>query len=122
MEEFLNEIEEKEYYRNEELIGTWIDGKALYRKIIVSTTYSSSYSIGITNIAEIVNVKAMVHRKDYPNLYNPIPSRLGNSQYFIDFGNFDKSNNCSIGVLWGSGHSANTVDSVVFIVEYTKNS
>lgn len=107
------------YSTSTKKIGTWIDGKPLYRKVTKSSTFATDYELGISNIADIVSIQAIVHRNDYPNLYNSIPSRVTSSQYFIDFQNINKTNG-HVGVLWGSNHSADTVKEITFIVEFTK--
>lgn len=46
------------YSTTEQAIGTWIDGKPIYRKVIVDTTNNTDYSIthGISNIDQITCV------------------------------------------------------------------
>ena len=45
---------------NEQIVGTWIDGKPIYRKVIVNgETASNNYTkvVGISNLKDIINIK-----------------------------------------------------------------
>lgn len=56
------------YSTNEKLIGFWIDGKPLYRKILTGTTTSSVdsyYSLSGINYDIITNIKVLVNTPDY---------------------------------------------------------
>lgn len=74
-EEFLKKSEEI-YSTEEQRIGTWIDGKPLYRKTIISNfelpfvTQVTSYNIdhNISNIDKVVHVEMTDGLKHIPNL------------------------------------------------------
>ena len=56
------------YSTDEKLIGFWIDGKPLYRKILTGTTTSSVdsyYSLSGINYDIITNIKVLVNTADY---------------------------------------------------------
>ena len=56
------------YSTDEKLIGFWIDGKPLYRKIITGTTTSSVdsyYSLSGINYDIITNIKVLVNTPAY---------------------------------------------------------
>ena len=56
------------YSTDEKLIGFWIDGKPLYRKILTGTTTSSVdsyYSLSGINYDIITNIKVLVNTPDY---------------------------------------------------------
>lgn len=105
-------------------IGTWIDGKPLYRKVIESTTFASSYVLA-NYIQHIVNLQSIVYRKDY-QLLQFVPSRVSESAFTIDYGNFQGLNNVNstVSINWGSswqsGYST-MFKKIVFVVEYTKS-
>lgn len=56
------------YSTDEKLIGFWIDGKPLYRKILTGTTtgsVDSYYSLSGINYDIITNIKVLVNTPDY---------------------------------------------------------
>lgn len=56
------------YSTDEKLIGFWIDGKPLYRKILTGTITSSVdsyYSLSGINYDIITNIKVLVNKSDY---------------------------------------------------------
>ena len=82
-EEAMKEIAKEVYSTEEQVIGTWIDGKPIYRKVLICTTdtalgYSGSdyddwkpvpgWTVTIPNINEYVNVNSPItagKRVDY---------------------------------------------------------
>lgn len=56
------------YSTDEHIVGTWIDGKTIYEKSYSDTTPSSTtsknYSLGVSNIDEIIYYDGMVYRND----------------------------------------------------------
>ena len=61
------------YSTTETVVGTWIDGKPIYRKVITITAFSTSgitVNTGITNINEIVNVKGTFYRSELSKYYS----------------------------------------------------
>ena len=104
------------YSDTEQVIGTWIDGKPLYRKVIevFITSQYASYNTGISNLKQVINARGMYIRSNsgYQNL---VPSTYsGWEVYLYDFTNASFvirfSNN-----VWNAG-----VDSMFVIMEYTK--
>lgn len=64
------------YSRNEHIIGTWIDGKPLYRKttkIIINNSGESNIDIGIRNVETLVDVKGMYTYKGTDNKARWLP-------------------------------------------------
>lgn len=83
-EEFMKKHEEI-YSTEEQKIGKWIDGKALYRKTIIDTSRIGSgetllINHGISNIKEITNVKCGVVYQDeyypFPVIYDNYTTQL----------------------------------------------
>jgi len=118
-EEFIKKSEEV-YSTKETKIGTWIDGKPLYRKVIESTTFTTDFYPVSSNIRQFINQYGYVQRKDYKNIWQPIPSRTGNAMS-ISFlaSNPDSGVQIDWGSSWKSDH-ANFFNKIVLIVEYTK--
>lgn len=57
-----------EYSTSEKVIGTWINGKPLYRKVLISTSGNSGnkrIAHGITDIGKVVNISASMTATDY---------------------------------------------------------
>lgn len=117
-QEYINGLET--YSTTEQRIGTWIDGKPLYRKVLTSSTYASDYSITINNIKDIVKVIGIVRRTDYSNMLEVIPARLDNAGMSVFFGNLTTSTtSLNIGITWGTNWST-AFGNIILIAEYTK--
>lgn len=63
------------YTQEEQRIGTWIDGKPIYRKVIKVTSIDNSsnnydVAISISNLNEIVNIGGTI--KTSNNAYKPV--------------------------------------------------
>jgi len=61
----LSTIKNQEYSTEEQVIGTWIDGKPLYRKVVTGTTKNVvsgeiDTKIGITNVDTVISYSANV--------------------------------------------------------------
>lgn len=112
---------EDEIYSTEEIkIGTWIDGKPLYRKVIESTTFTTSFYPVSSNIKQFINQYGYVQRKDYTTIWQPIPSRIGNAMS-ISF--LASTQDGGVQIDWGSSWKsdyANLFNKILLIVEYTK--
>ena len=105
------------YSTNEQVIGTWIDGKPLYEKTLEITSLSSgnnTISHGITNVDAIVYASGMFFSN--ANNTTPIPNGDLNSSYNLrmyDFGVNDFK------LAFGSGY-VQYLTKVVVILQYTK--
>jgi hypothetical protein len=79
-EEFYNETNREVYSTSEQRIGTWIDGKPLYRKTIKYTTPNTSEYVVVADVGQC-NVKHFYGQCDFGqgNIY-PIP--YGEGAYF----------------------------------------
>lgn len=104
------------YSTNETRIGTWIDGKPLYRKVISAGTITASNTTiaNIQNIDTLVSIKGSAYSSQFgqkygiPNVHNSI------AEYYI---NLLVSGN-GVVIRYGSGFSQ--FDNVMAILEYTK--
>lgn len=112
----------KDIYSTEEkkTNKVWIDGKPIYRKTIVDTTFRTDFYFIANNIEQFVNQYGYVQRKDYPNAGQLINSRAGTNMS-IQF----LASNIDIGIQidWGSNWKENystLFDKIIITVEYTK--
>ena len=110
------------YSTSEQAIGTWIDGKTIYRKVITyngtmpSSTGSVNIPHGITNVETWVNVNCYVHASSGNAVYNvPWINSYNNASY-----NIGLHVNATNIVLWCYGNFSN--HTVHCILEYTKTS
>ena len=68
-----NELNNRGIYSTEEkVVGTWIDGKPIYRKVVIHTYNKEDdnkypkFPTGITNLAQITDISYILH---YDNKY-----------------------------------------------------
>lgn len=104
------------YYLYEHVVGTWIDGKPIYRKVFYNyfnDEYNNWYSIGsITNLQTVIKVAGMIKQKNDGN--------------FIDFPRCSTFDNTSSDLyINGSTGEVNirngkATGDLYLIVEYTK--
>lgn len=113
-------LDGQEFYSGVETkIGTWINGKPLYRRVYESSTYSTQINLAISNIDKITNIVGLIKRSDY-DIWQYLPSRLDNAGFSAQFGNlqYTSSNlaiNLSLGTSWSSSFSR-----MIITLEYTK--
>ena len=105
------DITVENYSTTENRIGTWINGKPLYRKCVnfgaLPNNANKNVAHGISNIASIVSIRGVANSTSYRL---PLPY-LGSSSIFVDM------DNSTITIATGSDRSAY---SAVLILEYTK--
>lgn len=111
--EELNRNKEKEIYSTgETIVGTWIDGKPIYRKVIEFTVTSSWQGIGsFSNISNFIKVSAVRKGASSGNIY-PYHADSNNYAYF-----YIPTNKTSI--YLASAGETNITN--LLIVEYTKS-
>ena len=107
----INEVNNKfDYSTEEQVIGKWIDGKPLYRKIVSGAVPKSDYyptvATGITNLDKVVSISLCLAYGD-------------NRQYFssVKYNNYylSKENNNEITIV------APVIDGdAIFTIYYTK--
>ena len=108
------------YYQQETRIGTWINGKPLYRKVKHMT---SGWSIGgevwvghdISNVEDIWLENAFIKRGD--GMFEPIPCT---HSYMSDWGAGIFDINDVKFTLWLGTMSGATISSIDVILNYTK--
>lgn len=105
---------------DEIMIGSWINKKPIYRRVLEYTTLSANgyYDIITTGIDTITQLDAFVKRKDYAFI-NTIPGRTHDSSYYVDIGNIELSSH-RMKIEFGSGWTQSMIDKIYIIIEYTK--
>lgn len=107
------------------IIGTWTNGKPIYRKVIESTTFlqNPDYYFVDTNIEQFINQYGYVQRKDYTNIWQFMPSRIGSAMSISFLASNSQSGSGGVQIDWGSSwtSSYSTIfNKIVIVVEYTK--
>ena len=115
-----------EYSTTETVIGTWIDGKPLYRKVIEVTSIDSAknnydVAISISNLNEIVNIggtiklSGMDTYKPITTIYTDSSSAVGSIYSFSVYAITNSYISLSYGSWWKE-----MFDKAYIILEYTK--
>ena len=75
-----------EYSTKEKVVGIWVDGKPLYRKVFVITGFSAnvegSFSLGVSNLKEIVNLYGNVNDSSFSVPINFVKGAFQNSIHY----------------------------------------
>ena len=105
----------------EQVVGTWIDGKPIYRKVFTFTS-TTSFATNINNIDNLIKMDCNIRYtggaswRNLPWLYD-----VGNTSY-IDgtwAGGF-YFDNASTQIRFQMGSNLATIDKGILIMEYTK--
>ena len=115
-----------EYSTTETVIGTWIDGKPLYRKVIKVTSIDSAnnnydVAISISNLNEIVNIGGVI-KITGTNTYKPVTTiYTDNSNAINSIFSFSvyAITNSYISLSYGNWWKE-IFDKAYIILEYTK--
>lgn len=108
------------YSTTEKRIGTWVDGKPIYRKVfIINKADTSNSNINIThaisNLDLFVNVYGSIKRTD--NIMNTVPNvNVSSTSYLVRIGDLDSS---LIRVRLGED-IYNSMSILNIVAEYTK--
>ena len=104
------------YSTSEQVIGTWYNGKPIYRKIFTPTVNvgSNTISHGIADFEECVSIRGMC-KYNNTSEHLPLPYVSTNTAYLIALGNVSPT---SYLVEVGSGFSS--IQDCKIIIEYTK--
>ena len=106
------------YSTDETRIGTWIDGKPLYRKVVVYTGTKTNFvqvPHGISNFKEIINISGKIADRILPTAYGATGT-LNTSNYFA-FIYLVNSTNIEISI---SNYLTSSSSPIILILEYTK--
>lgn len=107
------------YSTTEQVVGTWIDGKTVYQKVIENTVTLNGYAVvgTINNVKDTISVDWLVRPSDIGTY-----GRTGylNSNYNTGIqAEIDSSNVLTISI-WGKEGANSTSTTVRVIVRYTK--
>lgn len=114
---YINEARLEEYSTNETKIGTWIDGKPIYRKVLnvgTVTTQKTYITHNIANLGKLVNLYGTCNRQ-IDNRQQIIPSNYTNWEIFL----YDISS-IEISLYFSDNQWNATPYDIVVIIEYTK--
>ena len=109
-DEHIKEVAKESYSTKEQVIGTWIDGKPLYRKVIVDTTKSaidlSSINIDYINLSKSVFIVHGITVSNYTNGH--------------DYAYTVYDSNTKILATVTGGNATSLLSKIIYILEYTK--
>lgn len=126
--ERITSIEEKtsanfEYSEDEKVIGTWIDGKPLYRLIVQGSSTNRRVSVDLSskNIAKITKINSTFNASGMyvlplPNFLARSTTELGNIYAYAIYSETSKN----MEITFGSQNYYSSVE-VILQIEYTKN-
>lgn len=104
------------YSTTEKVVGTWIDGKPIYRKVITQNVSNMSsevdINLGTTDVGVFVNGRVLVDTSDYTSIVNSQSTLT----YYIRNFVFRKTNNTVTVATNITGISG----TIYVIIEYTK--
>ena len=107
------------YSNTPTIVGRWIDGKLIYRKVLTFTSITPSLPHGITNLNTVVKAMAMVKNRgdsgwrNLPWIYsvnNPYPTTWAGGFYIL-----------SSDILFQTGSDLGSIHQGHIILEYTTN-
>lgn len=104
------------YSSEEQVVGTWIDGKSIYRKVIkdinVTDNMSKIISTGLSNV-NVINIYGEYHTTDY-DVVQTIPYISSSKEYVIEIISMNKGAN----IRYRTASVFNGKSNIV--LEYTK--
>ena len=116
-EEFYDETNREMYSTGEQKIGTWIDGKPLYRKVITMGALPNAAAKytphGIQNLGTVVSLKGMAQNKE-TNSRIVLPCPDTTPQYIVQL--FVSSTN----IVLNTAFDQSKFNESFAIIEYTK--
>ena len=106
------------YSTTESIVGKWIDGKPIYRKVLEFTNVPTGVvqrNHGISNFDKLINYSGYYYNSIWG--YNPIPAVTSDniSGYGIGIGDFKSTT-----FYFNIGNLRSSTNEIKLIVEYTK--
>lgn len=118
------------YSTSEKVVGKWIDGKPVYRKVVVhnpispvgatNTVTNYGFPHNISNFGKLVNVRALIYDKTNTS-YSYLLPNMGGQTNVVSYSTSVTTvdiNNINVRILndsWGTSFTW------IFVVEYTKS-
>ena len=113
---YINEARLEEYSTTEKIIGKWIDGKPIYRKVFnvgTVTTQKSYITHNIANLGKLVNLYGTCNRTD--NYKQIMPSNYTNWEIWL----YDVTP-IEISIYFSDNQWSRNPYDIVIVMEYTK--
>lgn len=105
--------QQHEYSTEEKVVGTWIDGKPIYQKVIhVDNFIIGNNEIPLENLDTIINYSGNLIFTDYPGYKRVFPYVQNNSTTKVIINHYNDTK-----FVVASGFNCNTID---IILQYTK--
>ena len=114
--DYINNLQSNVYSTEEIRVGTWIDGKPIYRKSFTFTSFSD-LAAGLANkIDYMVKIQCMAHQtnkqwRNIPWTYRELVNTWCGGLYFDD---------ASGNIYFQVGSDLGNIDKGLLILEYTK--
>lgn len=125
-DEFYNETNREVYSTTEQRIGTWIDGKPLYRRTFISTYLPagqlSTLNLHVPNVDEVCSIEGMIHRKDL-KISLTIGSKANEPEWISYFGDINpnyENGELAVDVYIGTMWNDTYFKKLKITIEYTK--
>ena len=113
---YINELGLGEYSTTEKIVGKWIDGKPIYRKVLnvgTVTAQKSYISHNIANLGKLVNLYGTFNRND--NAQQTMPGNYTNWETYL----YDVTST-EISIYFSNNQWNRNPYDIVVIIEYTK--
>ena len=118
----INEVyQNNEYSTEEKIVGKWIDGKPIYRKVVTANSYIEKLNTGISNLETMIKMEVLVSQssngewRNLPWLFNN-NNAIGDQSWAGGF--FYRMDSNQLHFQLGS--SLKSIKKIVAILEYTK--
>lgn len=118
----INEVyQNNEYSTEEKIVGKWIDGKPIYRKVVTANSYSEILNTGISNLETMIKMEVLVSEssngdwRNLPWLFNK-GNVIGDQSWAGGF--FYKMDTNQLN--FQLGNLLKNIKKIVAILEYTK--
>lgn len=107
------------YSTTEQVVGAWIDGKPIYRKVVSSTSVStggeSTIATGLSNVNEYIKAEGFLYRTN--NTCFPL-SRINPNNLAYATGLYITQSDNTVRIETGS--NVTNISKVIVVLEYTK--
>lgn len=115
LEQLKTDVTNSNVYSTEETkVGTWIDGKPIYRKVLQGLTSTGNIVHNISNLDYVIDVRGICKKSN--GNYEPIPKITTDSvsQYALGIGDISSTN------IYFEKGSGITISESYIIIKYTK--
>lgn len=107
----------EEYSTDEKVIGTWIDGKKLYRKVLtldISTSGGHNINVASLNISQLTLIRGIFNDTQYNYMF-PVPDYGDDdTRFYLSYAMTEKNVHYETGARYGINGK------LIVTIEYTK--